>query len=118
MKLGLTIFPTDSSIAPAELAAAAEERGFESLWFPEHSHIPASRRTPFPGGGELPRITNLVDIINWCSAESHLPFGLYDLDRISGPVTARLGRPGGSVHPRSRRLRPVRAGRWTSGATP
>jgi probable F420-dependent oxidoreductase len=55
VKLGLTIFPTDSSIAPAELAAAAEERGFESLWFPEHSHIPASRRTPFPGGGELPK---------------------------------------------------------------
>jgi probable F420-dependent oxidoreductase len=55
VKLGLTMFPTDSSIAPAELAAAAEERGFESLWFPEHSHIPASRRTPFPGGGELPK---------------------------------------------------------------
>jgi probable F420-dependent oxidoreductase len=50
------MFPTDSSIAPAELAAAAEERGFESLWFPEHSHIPASRRTPFPGGGELPKM--------------------------------------------------------------
>jgi probable F420-dependent oxidoreductase len=56
MKLGVTIFPTDSSIAPAELAAAAEERGFESLWVPEHSHIPASRRTPFPGGGELPKM--------------------------------------------------------------
>src|SRR5947209_11385809 len=33
----------------------AEERGFESLWFPEHTHIPASRRTPYPAGGELPR---------------------------------------------------------------
>ena len=56
MKLGLTMFPTDSSISPAELAAEAEARGFESLWFPEHSHIPASRRTPFPGGGELPKM--------------------------------------------------------------
>jgi probable F420-dependent oxidoreductase len=56
LKLGLTMFPTDYSIGPAELAAAAEARGFESLWLPEHSHIPASRRTPFPGGGELPKM--------------------------------------------------------------
>jgi probable F420-dependent oxidoreductase len=53
---GLTLFPTDYSITPADLAKAAEERGFESLWFPEHSHIPASRETPFPGGGELPKM--------------------------------------------------------------
>src|ERR671923_831612 len=38
-----------------ELARALEERGFESLWNPEHSHIPLSRKTPFPGGGELPK---------------------------------------------------------------
>jgi probable F420-dependent oxidoreductase len=56
VKLGLTIFPTDYSIAPGELAAAAEERGFESLWFPEHSHIPLSRKSPFPGGGDLPKM--------------------------------------------------------------
>lgn len=56
MKLGITMFLTDGSIAPAELAVAAEERGLESLWVPEHSHIPASRRTPFPGGGELPKM--------------------------------------------------------------
>ena len=54
MDFGLTIFPTAESIQPAELARLAEERGFESLWFPEHTHIPASRRTPYPGGGELP----------------------------------------------------------------
>ena len=54
MKFGVTIFPTDYSIGPAELAKAAEERGFESLFFPEHTHIPTSRRTPWPGGGELP----------------------------------------------------------------
>jgi probable F420-dependent oxidoreductase len=53
---GLCTFPTDYSIPPADLARAAEERGFESLWVAEHSHIPASRRTPFPGGGELPKI--------------------------------------------------------------
>jgi probable F420-dependent oxidoreductase len=56
MHYALTMFPTDSSITPARLALAAEERGFESLWFPEHSHIPASRRTPFPGGGDLPKM--------------------------------------------------------------
>jgi probable F420-dependent oxidoreductase len=56
VKLGLTLFPTDYSIAPAELAQAAEERGFESLWFPEHTHIPLSRRSPWPGGAELPKM--------------------------------------------------------------
>jgi DNA/RNA-binding domain of Phe-tRNA-synthetase-like protein len=45
-------------------------------------------------GDELPRINSLVDIINWCSLESQLPFGLYDLDRIAGDVTLRLGRDG------------------------
>mgnify|MGYP000433302390 CR=1 FL=1 len=54
MDFGLTIFPTAESIQPPELARLAEERGFESLWFPEHTHIPVSRRTPYPGGGELP----------------------------------------------------------------
>ena len=56
MKLGLTMFPTEYSIAPAELARAAEQRGFESLWFPEHSHIPAKRESPWPGGPELPKM--------------------------------------------------------------
>jgi len=56
VKLGLTMFPTDYSIAPAALAIAAEERGFESLWFPEHSHIPARRESPWPGGPELPKM--------------------------------------------------------------
>lgn len=54
MHLGLTMFPTDRSLHPAELAVAAEERGFESLFFPEHTHIPVARRTPYPMGGELP----------------------------------------------------------------
>lgn len=55
MKFGAAIFFTGQSIGPTELARALEERGFESLWAPEHSHIPVSRRTPYPGGGELPR---------------------------------------------------------------
>ena len=54
-KFGISMFPTDYSIQPASLAQAAEERGFDSLFFPEHTHIPASRATPFPGGGELPK---------------------------------------------------------------
>ena len=55
-KFGVTIFPTDYTIQPAELAQAVEERGLDSLFFPEHTHIPASRATPFPGGTELPRM--------------------------------------------------------------
>lgn len=54
MHIGLTMFVTDYSIAPHELAKEAEARGFESLWLPEHTHIPASRKTPYPAGGELP----------------------------------------------------------------
>jgi probable F420-dependent oxidoreductase len=52
---GAAIFFTDYSISPAELGVALEERGFESLWAPEHSHNPLSRRSPFPQGGELPK---------------------------------------------------------------
>ena len=55
MEYGVSMFPTDYSIDPAELAVAADERGFESLWFPEHSHIPLSRKSPWPGGAELPK---------------------------------------------------------------
>jgi probable F420-dependent oxidoreductase len=54
MDFGVAIFPTEDVQDPAELAGMAEERGFESLLFPEHTHIPASRVTPFVGGGELP----------------------------------------------------------------
>ncbi|TXL78703.1 LLM class F420-dependent oxidoreductase [Vineibacter terrae] len=55
MKLGAAMFFTDYSMTPADLARALEERGFESVWSPEHSHIPLSRRTPFPQGGDLPK---------------------------------------------------------------
>ena len=55
MDVGLALFATDFTIEPARVAALAEERGFESLFLPEHTHIPVSRETPYPGGGELPR---------------------------------------------------------------
>ena len=51
---GLVTIPTHYTIQPADLARWAEESGFESLFFGEHSHIPTSRKTPFPLGGELP----------------------------------------------------------------
>ena len=54
MDIGVMLFPTDRSIGPVELAQAVEERGLHSLYFPEHTHIPMSRRTPYPAGGELP----------------------------------------------------------------
>jgi len=55
MKFGVTTFPTDYSIDVATLGRALEERAFESLFFSEHTHIPASRRTPYPAGGDLPK---------------------------------------------------------------
>ena len=55
MHLGLAIFATDESVDPGWLASRAEALGFESVFFPEHTHIPASRATPYPVGGELPR---------------------------------------------------------------
>jgi probable F420-dependent oxidoreductase len=55
MLYGILMFSTDYAIRPDELAREAEGRGFESLWLPEHTHIPASRRSPWPGGGDLPK---------------------------------------------------------------
>jgi probable F420-dependent oxidoreductase len=54
MHIGALIFPTDLSIRPDQLARELEDRGFESLWVTEHTHIPTSRRTPWPGGPVLP----------------------------------------------------------------
>lgn len=55
MHFGISMFVTEYTIQPAELARELEARGFESLWLPEHTHIPASRRTPYPLGGDLPK---------------------------------------------------------------
>jgi probable F420-dependent oxidoreductase len=54
MRFGVTIFATDKSIEPVDLAVALQERGFDTMWVPEHTHIPTGRRTPYPNGGELP----------------------------------------------------------------
>jgi probable F420-dependent oxidoreductase len=56
MKFGASMFFTDYSMSSADLARALEERGFESVWAPEHSHIPVSRKSPWPGGAELPKM--------------------------------------------------------------
>ena len=55
MDFGAMMFCTDLSISPDDLAKLLEDRGFESMWVPEHSHIPADRRSPWPGGAELPQ---------------------------------------------------------------
>ena len=62
MHVGVDIFLTDYSISPFDLGPALEERGFESVWLPEHSHIPLSRKSPWPGGADLPkRYYDVVD---------------------------------------------------------
>ncbi|TMD25682.1 MAG: LLM class F420-dependent oxidoreductase [Chloroflexi bacterium] len=55
MKFGIAIFPTEYAISMTELAPAVEQLGFESLWVAEHTHIPTSRQSPWPGGAELPK---------------------------------------------------------------
>ncbi|MGW0178256.1 LLM class F420-dependent oxidoreductase [Nocardia sp. NPDC003345] len=56
MLIGVNTFLTDEGIAPTALGPALEQRGFDSLFLAEHSHIPAARQSPYPGGGELPRV--------------------------------------------------------------
>ncbi|MCB1738874.1 MAG: LLM class F420-dependent oxidoreductase [Gammaproteobacteria bacterium] len=55
MKFGASMFFTDYAVPPAALGPILEARGFDSVWAPEHSHIPLSRKTAFPGGGDLPK---------------------------------------------------------------
>jgi len=69
MLIGAFYFPTDYGIDIRELAREMEARGFESLFFPEHTHIPVSRRSPFPAGGELPsRYAHTHDPFVACTA--------------------------------------------------
>ncbi len=80
MKFGVAIFPTDASPDPGEIARMAEDRGFDRLLFPEHTHIPASRESPYPGGGELPReYSHTYDPFVACAAAAaattRLPIG-------------------------------------------
>ena len=55
MDIGIMTFNTDYGIRADHMAVALEAAGYESFWVPEHTHIPAERRSPYPGGGELPR---------------------------------------------------------------
>ena len=55
MRIGVLTFVTDDGIGPGELGAGLEQRGFESLFLAEHSHIPVDAKTPYPGGGPIPR---------------------------------------------------------------
>jgi probable F420-dependent oxidoreductase len=80
MQIGAFIFPTEYSIRIDELARALEERGFESLFVTEHTHIPASRRTPWPGGGTLPKeyahtLDPFIGLMAAASATSRLRVG-------------------------------------------
>ena len=54
MDIGIIVFPTDYGVAVRDLAPLVEDRGFESLFFPEHTHVPVDRKSPFPAGGDLP----------------------------------------------------------------
>ncbi|MFI0734772.1 LLM class F420-dependent oxidoreductase [Streptomyces sp. NPDC021225] len=56
MKFGISTFVTDQGVSPAALGRALDERAFDSLFIAEHTHIPVERRSPYPGGGELPEI--------------------------------------------------------------
>jgi probable F420-dependent oxidoreductase len=70
VKIGVMIFPTDKSIQPVQLAKEVEARGFESLWFPEHSHIPTSRETPWGGRAGAPPLPEMY----WRSHDQFVAF--------------------------------------------
>ncbi|WP_025769682.1 LLM class F420-dependent oxidoreductase [Thioalkalivibrio sp. HK1] len=80
MQIGIVQFSTDYTIRIDELAREAEDRGFESLFVPEHTHIPTCRRSPWPGGAELPReykhtVDPLVGLAWAAAATSRLRIG-------------------------------------------
>lgn len=80
MHLGIFSYNTDYGARPDKLAKACEERGFESLWVGEHTHIPASRRTPYPGGDPLPKpyyhmADPFVSLMAAASVTTHLKIG-------------------------------------------
>ena len=65
MDIGVAIFPIHDAIGPAEVARLAEERGYESLFFPEHTHIPAARESPWPGGNGVKLSLHRCKIAVW-----------------------------------------------------
>jgi Luciferase-like monooxygenase len=105
MEFGASIFFTDYSISPAELAVALEERGFDALWAAEHSHIPASRRTPTPGGGELAKryydvMDPFVTLTAAAAATKRLKVGTGCVSSSSSTRSRRLSRLRRSIRSR------------------
>ena len=77
MKFGAFSFNTDYGMRADTLAVELEDRGYESIWVGEHTHIPADRRSPYPGGGELPRpyyhmVDPFVSLMAAAGATKHL----------------------------------------------
>lgn len=83
MHFGVSIFPTDTSIRPDDLAREVEARGFESLWFPEHSHIPVSRETPWGGVKDAPPLPDIY----WRSHDQMVALAF----AASATTTLRIG---------------------------
>src|ERR1700730_17277107 len=74
MQFGAAMFFTDYSMGAGDLAQALEARGFESVWAPEHSHIPTSRRSPYQAGGDLPKqYYDVMDTFVTLTAASAVP---------------------------------------------
>ena len=103
MEFGIGYFPTHDAAGPGEVARLVEEHGFESLFFAEHTHIPASRETPYAGGGELPRkylhtYDLFVALTAAAAATSRLRIGsgvclVIEHDPIVARQAGRVGRP-------------------------
>jgi probable F420-dependent oxidoreductase len=83
MRFGVFIFPSDTAIRPDDLATEVEKRGFDSLWFPEHSHIPASRKSPWGGQTDAPDLPEhywrsndaFISLAYAAAATEHLKLG-------------------------------------------
>lgn len=73
MQFGVLTFVTDEGIGPAELGAALEHRGFESLFLAEHTHIPVNTQSPYPGGGPIRRSITAPWIPLWRWRPRQLP---------------------------------------------
>ncbi len=82
MKFGIATFVTDEGIRPGPLGRALEERGFDSLFVTEHSHIPASRETPYAGGGDLPRVYYRTPVFGARGPESAGRFAEAGVERV------------------------------------
>ena len=94
MKLGIAMFPTAYSISPTDLAVACEERGFDSIWFPEHSHFPASSRSNWPGGDDLPKwYFDVMDPFLALTAAAMEDLKSGDMDRRVSATEAKGTRP-------------------------